>query len=77
METTQPTATGLKLVAAGQQLTVRVPGTSANLGPGYDSLGLALSIYDTLTVETLSTGELEFELSGEGSESLLAMAATS
>jgi homoserine kinase len=64
VETTQPTATGLKLVAAGQQLTVRVPGTSANLGPGYDSLGLALSIYDTLTVETLTTGELEFELSG-------------
>ncbi|MFE4198187.1 homoserine kinase [Paenarthrobacter sp. NPDC056912] len=70
MESTQPTATDRALVAAGQRLTVKVPGTSANLGPGYDSLGLALSIYDTLTVETLSTGELEFELSGEGAESL-------
>ncbi|UVJ38244.1 homoserine kinase [Arthrobacter sp. CJ23] len=70
METTQPTATDRELVAAGQRLTVRVPGTSANLGPGYDSLGLALSIYDTLTVETLSTGELEFELSGEGADTL-------
>ncbi|MGF6833789.1 homoserine kinase [Paenarthrobacter sp. TE4293] len=70
MESTQPTATDRALVAAGQRLTVRVPGTSANLGPGYDSLGLALSIYDTLTVETLSTGELEFELSGEGADTL-------
>ena len=70
METTQPTATDRALVAAGQRLTVKVPGTSANLGPGYDSLGLALSIYDTLTVETLPTGELEFELSGEGADTL-------
>ncbi|MDP9935201.1 homoserine kinase [Paenarthrobacter nicotinovorans] len=70
MESTQPTATDRALVAAGQRLTVKVPGTSANLGPGYDSLGLALSIYDTLTVETLSTGELEFELSGEGADTL-------
>ncbi|WP_458111343.1 homoserine kinase [Arthrobacter sp. R1-13] len=57
-------------IAAGQQVTVRVPATSANLGPGYDSLGLALSLYDTLTVETLGTGELLFELAGEGSETL-------
>jgi homoserine kinase len=70
VESTQPTATDRALVAAGQRLTVKVPGTSANLGPGYDSLGLALSIYDTLTVETLSTGELEFELSGEGADTL-------
>ncbi|MFJ5955048.1 homoserine kinase [Paenarthrobacter sp. NPDC092416] len=70
MESSQPTATDRALVAAGQRLTVKVPGTSANLGPGYDSLGLALSIYDTLTVETLTTGELEFELSGEGADTL-------
>lgn len=70
METTQPAAGELTALAAGQQLTVKVPGTSANLGPGYDSLGLALSIYDTLTVETLDNGELEFDLSGEGAETL-------
>lgn len=57
-------------VLAGQLVTVRVPATSANLGPGYDSLGLALSLHDTLTVETLAGGELEFDLSGEGAESL-------
>ena len=57
-------------VPAGQLVTVRVPATSANLGPGYDSLGLALSLHDTLTVETLAGGELEFDLSGEGAASL-------
>ncbi len=46
------------------------PATSANLGPGYDSLGLALSLHDTLTVETLESGELEFDLSGEGADTL-------
>ncbi|WP_394938690.1 homoserine kinase [Psychromicrobium sp. YIM B11713] len=60
----------LPRIAAGQTVTVRVPATSANLGPGFDSLGLALSLYDTLTVETLEGDELLFELSGEGSDSL-------
>lgn len=57
-------------VPAGQVVTVQVPATSANLGPGYDSLGMALSLYDTLTVETLASGELEFNLSGEGADTL-------
>ena len=74
METTltvpAESAAGSPAVPAGQLVTVRVPATSANLGPGYDSLGLALSLHDTLTVETLASGELEFELSGEGAESL-------
>ncbi|MCU1555572.1 MAG: Homoserine kinase [Arthrobacter sp.] len=61
---------GTPAVPAGQLVTVRVPATSANLGPGYDSLGLALSLHDTLTVETLASGELEFELSGEGAATL-------
>jgi len=36
-------------VAVGRAVTVRVPATSANLGPGFDTLGLALSVYDELT----------------------------
>ncbi|CAN7413004.1 homoserine kinase [Arthrobacter sp. LjRoot78] len=74
METTltvpAESAAGAPAVPTGQLVTVRVPATSANLGPGYDSLGLALSLHDTLTVETLGSGELEFELSGEGAETL-------
>lgn len=67
---TPAAAASLRTVAAGQRITVRVPATSANLGPGYDSLGLALSLYDTVSVETLDGDELAFELSGEGADTL-------
>lgn len=32
------------------QATVRVPGTTSNLGPGFDTLGLALSLHNDITV---------------------------
>jgi homoserine kinase len=34
----------------GRGVLVKVPATTANLGPGFDTLGLALSLYDELTV---------------------------
>lgn len=46
-------------------VTVQVPATSANLGPGFDCLGLALGLYDRLTAEVVSSG-LEIEIIGEG-----------
>lgn len=33
------------------EVTIRVPATTANLGPGYDCLGIALQIYNHVTVE--------------------------
>lgn len=30
---------------------IRVPATSANVGPGFDCLGIAFNIYDTFTIE--------------------------
>ena len=33
-----------------QSITLRVPATTANLGPGYDCLGVALRIYNRVTV---------------------------
>jgi homoserine kinase len=36
--------------AAMKSVRVRVPATSANLGPGFDSLGVALRLYNTTTV---------------------------
>lgn len=60
-------STATKHVVPGQRVTVKVPGTSANLGPGFDSLGLAVTLYDSLTVTSLEDGgALEFDLSGEG-----------
>lgn len=32
-------------------VTIRVPATTANLGPGFDTLGLALDVWNSLTVE--------------------------
>jgi homoserine kinase len=44
---------------------VSVPATSANLGPGFDSLGLALSMHDRLEAEVTASG-LEVAVSGAG-----------
>ncbi|NYE37712.1 homoserine kinase [Nocardioides cavernae] len=46
---------------------VTVPATSANLGPGFDSLGLALSLRDELEAEVLPHG-LEVEVDGAGAD---------
>jgi len=48
---------------------VRTPATSANLGPGYDSLGLALGLYDDVVVRVADSG-LHIDIAGEGAETL-------
>lgn len=35
---------------------IKVPATSANMGPGFDSLGIALSMYNTITVSETESG---------------------
>ncbi|MGH3303008.1 MAG: homoserine kinase [Streptosporangiaceae bacterium] len=40
----------------GQPVTVVAPATSANLGPGFDSLGLALSLHDTVQARVTESG---------------------
>ena len=50
------------------QITIRVPATSANLGPGFDSLGLALDLWNE-TVITLAI-EYTVQVNGEGRERL-------
>lgn len=45
---------------------VRVPATSANLGPGFDALGLALGMHDELTAAVTGSG-LSISIHGEGS----------
>lgn len=46
---------------------VTVPATSANLGPGFDSLGLALSLRDELVAE-VRTGGVEVDVVGHGAD---------
>lgn len=49
-------------------VAVRVPATSANLGPGFDTLGLALSVYDELVVTALEPGRIEIAVEGQGAD---------
>ncbi|WP_031464583.1 homoserine kinase [Sciscionella sediminilitoris] len=49
-----------------QRVRIRVPGSSANLGPGFDALGLALGIHDTLEVSRAD--RLEVTVSGEAAQ---------
>lgn len=55
---------------AGRRVQVEVPATSANLGPGFDCLGLALDWRDTVEFETLapssSQPQVVVEVTGEG-----------
>lgn len=56
-----------RLVA--DRVAVRVPATCANLGPGFDSLGLALTVRDDLLLEAIA-GPSEVTIVGEGEDSL-------
>ncbi|MFD1721687.1 homoserine kinase [Amnibacterium endophyticum] len=53
-------------VPAGRSVTVEVPATTANLGPGFDTLGLALSVYDVLTVTASEVPGARVEVHGVG-----------
>ncbi|MGO1949430.1 MAG: homoserine kinase [Mycobacteriaceae bacterium] len=60
-----PGAGALRRVPTGRTVTVRVPASTANLGPGFDSLGLAVGLYDVVEVEAVDSG-LEITVRGEG-----------
>jgi homoserine kinase len=49
----------------GGAVRVRVPASTANLGPGFDALGLALALYDEIEVAPATSG-LHIEVHGEG-----------
>ncbi|MDI3315531.1 MAG: homoserine kinase [Mycobacterium sp.] len=54
-----------QLLPAGLLAGAVVAASSANLGPGFDSIGLALSLYDEIVVQTTDSG-LVVEVEGEG-----------
>ncbi len=50
-------------VPAGRAVDVRVPASSANLGPGFDTFGLALSVYNEYAVRVVAdTGAVDVRL---------------
>jgi len=50
----------------GRKVVVKVPATTANLGPGFDTLGMALSFYDELEVQAVDALDAQVEVIGEG-----------
>ena len=52
------------------QVLVRVPATSANLGPGFDALGLALDLHDEVVARTLGERGVRIEVAGEGAHTV-------
>lgn len=55
---------------AGRRVSVRVPATTANLGPGFDTLGLALGFYDELEVTVREKPGATVEIIGVGQGSV-------
>lgn len=51
-----------------RQVSVQVPASSANLGPGFDSLGLALELYNVLSLAIAD--DLRIDIVGEGADRL-------
>lgn len=62
-----PAAPGGTARGGAGTVLVRTPATSANLGPGFDSLGLALALYDDVEIALTGDG-LVIEVEGEGEE---------
>ena len=48
-----------------QRVTVKIPATTANLGPGFDCLGLALGLYHTVTFSALDKSGIHITACGE------------
>jgi homoserine kinase len=53
---------------AAARIRVRVPATSANLGPGFDVLGLALALHNEVTLE--EAAGISVSIEGEGADHL-------
>ena len=51
-------------------IQVQVPATSANLGPGFDSFGLALGMQDRYVAQILDDAGLDIDVTGEGADEL-------
>ena len=55
-----------KTIPIGRKVVVEVPATTANLGPGFDTLGMALTIHDTLTATVVDTPGIRVDVHGVG-----------
>jgi len=61
--------TASRELVPGQSVTVEVPATCANLGPGFDCFGLALDWRERIRLEVIDDG-YQIDVSGEGSDQI-------
>ncbi|ADU48958.1 homoserine kinase [Intrasporangium calvum] len=54
------------MTSGTRSVRIRVPASTANLGPGFDSIGLALGLWDEYVATTLDVPGLEVQVTGEG-----------
>ena len=52
-----------------RKIKIRIPATTTNLGPGFDCLGLALTLYNTVEL-SVAEGKQRVEVRGEGQKEL-------
>jgi homoserine kinase len=65
----RPSSDDQKVLTPGTSITVEVPATSANLGPGFDCFGLALDWRERVNLAVIEHG-YQLEVSGEGAAEL-------
>ena len=54
-----------------RQVRVRIPATTANCGPGFDTLGIACTLYNEVVLELSGpVGQVEINVSGDGADTL-------
>jgi homoserine kinase len=60
----------MKPTFKAQPVQVQVPASSANLGPGFDCLGLALNMNDRYMAQVMDEPGVDIDVAGEGAESV-------
>lgn len=58
------------VIPVGTSVTLRVPASSANLGPGFDSVGLALGVWDEATITVTDGPGPRIEVTGSGADAV-------
>jgi len=64
-----PTPSGRPMFRAAAT-RVRVPASSANLGPGFDAFGLALTLYDDVVAQVSDDAGIRVDVHGEGADAV-------
>ena len=60
----------MKPTFKAQPVQVQVPASSANLGPGFDCLGLALNMHDRYMAQVMDEPGVDIDVTGEGTDNI-------